>query len=66
MDWEPWIESSSDFIELKSKLRKRGFKNFPLNDKPIIPNDRDKINQNTINKLPNQTSMMRRSRKSRI
>jgi len=28
--WEVWMESASNYTELKEKLRKRGYKNLPM------------------------------------
>lgn len=30
MLWEPWIESASDYNELKKSLRERGYTNIPM------------------------------------
>lgn len=36
MLWEPWIETFSSYLELKTKLKKRGIKKFPLSGEPQI------------------------------
>lgn len=34
MLWEPWVESSDSFQDLKNSLKKRGYKNLPVTSFP--------------------------------
>lgn len=34
MEYEPWIESAKNFQDLKASLKKRGYKNLPLQQAP--------------------------------
>lgn len=36
MLWEPWIETFYSYLELKTKLKKRGLKKFPLSGEPQV------------------------------
>lgn len=35
MEWEPWLETAKDYVELKNRLEKRNYKNVPGSCKPI-------------------------------
>jgi hypothetical protein len=57
MDWEPWIETASDYKDLKNRLEKRGYKNISSSCKPLHP-----INRHLIeSKFPVRPSMLRRA-----
>lgn len=56
MLWEPWIESSDQFEDLRAKLRLRGFFNIPLSSQPEISFT---YSTNLIN-LPKKTTMIRK------
>jgi len=60
-EWEAWIESAEDYASLKSALMRRGFKNAPISSK-CMHNTQCSITKDNLKKLPNQKTMLRRSR----
>jgi hypothetical protein len=57
MMWEPWIESANSFSELCASLRKRGYTNLPLNDRPEFEQSRSEIVTINGSCLPNKKIM---------
>jgi hypothetical protein len=35
MEWEPWVESASNYEDLRKKLERRGYSNLPLKSQPL-------------------------------
>jgi len=65
MLWELWIESASDFADLKHKLTKRGHTELPMFASPLFNNYQSPIveeikKQNLINPAKEQKSMIRK------
>lgn len=64
MMYEPWIESANSFGDLKQSLKKRGYRNLPLNQSPMhmpgmIPTGDESTVANT-GQLSQRKSMLRR------
>lgn len=36
MLYEPWIESASDYNELRERLKSRGYKEVPMGPNPLL------------------------------
>jgi hypothetical protein len=72
MLWEAWIESSDSFAELKESLKKRGYKNLPVNSFPkfkenfsskISFGEKEKKRVSNIRNIKTQKTMLRRNNK---
>lgn len=64
MLYEPWIESANSFGDLKNSLKKRGYRNLPLNQSPmhmpgLTPTGEEPTGANT-EQLNQRKSMLRR------
>ncbi len=61
MEWELWIESSPTWDELRTKLKKRGYSNLPINGQPLFTRTSfltpPEIN---VNRLPEAKKMIKR------
>ncbi len=61
MLWEPWIESSDSFDDLKNLLKVRGYTNVPINAQPEFSASlKDKQSVNLSN-FPKKKTMLRKS-----
>jgi hypothetical protein len=60
MLWEPWIESSSSFDNLRAALKTRGYQNIPMSPQPEISSSNGISSVSTAN-LPKQQTMLRKS-----
>lgn len=56
--WEPWLQTSDDFEELKKSLKKRGYSDIPANGQPMIPITQQIIVN--INNFPEQKKMIQK------
>lgn len=56
--WEPWIQTNSDFEDLKKSLRKRGYSDIPANGQPMIPVVPQIVVN--VNNFPKQTKMIQK------
>lgn len=45
LNWEPWIESASDYDALKVKLKKRGYVGVPMSSQPEFYLDVQVVNR---------------------
>ena len=66
MLFEPWVESASNFQELKESLKSRGYKNLPNSSSPIheaisIPKDLE--SRPKVKQLSKRKTMLRRASK---
>jgi len=46
MLWEPWIESATDYVELKTNLRNKGYVDVPMNSFPMFDLDLKSVVRN--------------------
>lgn len=37
INWEPWVQTETNFEALKAQLKKRGYSDIPSNGQPMIP-----------------------------
>jgi hypothetical protein len=61
MNWEPWIESSDSFEELRSALKVRGYTNVPVNSQSEFTPANVQIPVVNTSYLPKKTTMLRNS-----
>lgn len=61
MLWEPWIESSSTFDELRSNLKIRGYLNIPVSAQPEFASAASQIPTINVSHLPKKTTMLRKN-----
>lgn len=60
--WEPWLESASNYEDLKKKLRKRGYKNLPISSYPIYEKTTYKNHHRiTTKNLPQHKTMVQKT-----
>ena len=59
MMWEPFLEAAEPYEILRAALKKRGFKNLPLNGQPEFTRTTTTPDVN-VARLPQQNTMLRR------
>ena len=61
MLWEPWIESAEDYAQLKTRLKKRGYSNLPINGQSeFVRSDLATPPEINVANLPQAKSMLRK------
>jgi hypothetical protein len=60
LDWEPWIESASNYHELRERLIKRGINVPPSANTPIINFEAIEVPKATVVKINKNKTMIRR------
>lgn len=58
--WEPWVESSSSYDELRADLKLRGYSNVPLNPRPEFTPSVTQTPLVNVAHLPLKTTMLRK------
>lgn len=61
MLWEPWIESSDSFEELRTALKVRGYTNIPINAQVELSQSNLENPIVNIANLPKKVTMIRKS-----
>ena len=61
MLWEPWIESSDTFDELRSNLKTRGYLNVPVSAQPEFTSAASQTPTINVSHLPRKTTMLRKN-----
>ena len=69
MLFEPWVQSASNYQELKESLKNRGYKNIPITMSAMheprpVPPDKPKITPKTSHLFSRKTMLRRASRPS--
>lgn len=60
MLWELWLESATDYVDLKSKLKRRGYTNLPLTSNALFGLDYHNARRFTPVNTPVKTMLRRR------
>lgn len=60
--WEPWIESAETFHDFRIALRKRGYRNIPMIDSPVLDTTKSKIFKISTVGLPQRNVMIQKSK----
>lgn len=61
MQWEPWIESVSDFETWRASLKKRGYSNIPVSSQPEFTQSKVQSVQVNVTYLPAKKKMLRKN-----
>jgi len=61
MLWEPWLESSDSFEELRSILKIRGYTNIPINSQPEFTPANLQTPVVNVSYLPKKATMLRKN-----
>lgn len=61
MQWEPWIESISDFATWRTSLKKRGYSNIPVSSQPEFTQSKVESIQVNVAYLPIKKKMLRKN-----
>jgi len=69
MLFEPWVQSASNYQELKESLKNRGYKNMPITMSAMheprpVPHDKPKTTPRTSHLITRRTMLRRASRPS--
>lgn len=60
MEWEPWLESADDYLQLRDKLHKRGVNAPPSTNTPLINFSASELSKVVAVKLNKNKTMIRR------
>jgi hypothetical protein len=60
MLWEPWIESSTSYDELRAAFKIRGYSNIPINSQPEFTASVSSTPVVNLSNLPKKITMIRK------